>query len=245
MNRTVPLLAALAAVLVAIDARAQSARWTDHGYIDVSGWYQPGAMRAEDVVHPIDFVEAATVNTSYKLRSIPGFDAGGGVRVWRNLAVGANVSRFAKSVGGSVSARVPHPFFFDRPRAVSGDASNLKRDETAVHLRALWMIPVTTEWQIAIAGGPSWFNVRQDLVTDVTVTETYPFDTATFAGVTSERRSRSRAGFNVGADVDYMPRPHVGVGVEINFSHARVRLSDTAMVDAGGPHVGGGVRFRF
>jgi hypothetical protein len=242
--RQLTVIAIAAALVSAAGPAAAQTAWTDRGYVNVSGWFQPTASFS-DTVHPIDFVEASVVDTSYKNRSVPGFEAGGGARLWRNLAIGVAVSRFSKQTDGSVSAQVPHPFFFNRLRPVSGDASALTRDETAVHLQALWMVPLRERWQLAIAGGPSWFSVGQDLVSDVTITQTYPFDTATFAGTTSTHRSASRVGFNAGADVTYRLRPHVGLGVGLSFSRATVPLSDTVTVDAGGAHLGGGLRFRF
>ena len=244
MTRSATLLLGLAMALSAATARAQSAAWSDRGYVNVSGWFQPSSSFSESV-QPIEFAEASVIDTSYKTSSIPGFDAGGGVRVWRNLAVGLDVSRFSKNTGGTVSAQVPHPFFFNRPRTVSGEASGLARDETAVHVQALWMLPLRDRWQLALAGGPSWFSVGQDLVSDVTVTQAYPYDTATFAGTTSTHRSHSQIGFNAGADVSYRLRPHVGLGIGVTFSHASVPLDNAVTVDAGGAHVGGGVRFRF
>jgi hypothetical protein len=243
MNRA--MLIVLALMLGAGDARAQSGAWIDRGYVSASGWYQPSAAAFSAVVRPIDFVEPSLVDTSYTIQSEIGVDAGGGVRVWRALAVGASVSRFSKSGRGSVSAQVPHPFFFNRPRPVSGDASGLTRDETALHVQALWMIPLRNRWQLAIAGGPSWISVGQDLVSDVTVTQTYPYDTATFASATAVHRSHAAIGFNAGADLAYGLRPHVGVGIGVNFSRAAIHLDDTTSVDAGGAHVAGGLRFRF
>ena len=226
----------------AVPARAQTA-WTDRGY--VSGWYQPTSRGFSDIVRPIDFAEASVIDTSYKTNAMPGFDAGGGVRVWRNLAVGPDVSRFSKNTGAAVSAQVPHPFFFNRARTVSGDASGLTRDETAVHVQAVWMLPLRDRWQLALAGGPSWFAVGQDLVSDVTVTQTDPYDTATFASATSVHRTHSEIGLNAGADLSYRLRPHVGLGIGVTFSHASVPLDNSVSVDAGGAHVGGDLRFRF
>jgi hypothetical protein len=229
----------------AAPARAQSAAWDDRGYLRLSGWFQPAAGSFSTTTRPIDFAEPSTVDTTYRTRSIPGFEVDAGGRVWRNLAIGVGVSRFSKDTAGSVSAQVPHPFFFNRPRAVSGDASGLTREETALHLQASWMVPLRNRLQLALAGGPSWFDVGQDLVTDVTVTQVYPYDTATFAGTTAVRRSHSGIGFNAAADLAYSVRPHVGVGIGVTFSHARVQLDDATTVDAGGAYVTAGLRFRF
>lgn len=68
-------------------------------------------------------------------------------------AVGIDVSWLSKTTAGAVSAQIPHPFFFNRSRTVSGDTPGLTRDETAVHLQALWMIPMRRRWQLALAGG--------------------------------------------------------------------------------------------
>src|SRR6185295_549784 len=179
-------------------AHAQSAAWTDRAYVNASGWYQAAPTTFTQVVNPIDFVERSVIDTSYRIRAAAGFDVGGGVRVWRNLGVGLAVSRFTRAGGGSVTAQVPHPFFFNRLRPVSGEASGLEREETGVHAQVLWVIPISGRWQVGLSGGPSWFKVGQDLVQSVSVTQSYPYDTATFAGFTAARRTGSRVGFNAG-----------------------------------------------
>jgi hypothetical protein len=243
MTRAVPGIVVAVLLAGAAPARAQL-QWGDRGYAMVSGTFQPSSSFAE-TVRPIDFAEASLVDTGYKTGLTAGFDAGGGVRVWRNLAIGVDVSRFSKTVDASVSAQVPHPFFFNRARAVSGDASGVKRDEIAAHVQALWMMPLRNRLQVSIAAGPSWFNVGQDLVGDVTVTETYPFDTAAFAAATVVHRSRTRLGFNTAADLTYGLRPHLGVGIGVTFARASIPLDDTLTVTAGGAHVAAGLRFRF
>jgi hypothetical protein len=202
----------------------------------------------DNTVHPVDFGEAATVTSTYRIKATPGFNAGGGVRLWRNLGFGVGVSRFARTSGTAVDAQIPHPFYFGRPRPVSGDASGLKREEIAVDLQAVWMFPVSPRWQVAVSGGPSWFSIRQDLVDDVTVTQSYPYDTAAFSGIASHRAKASRVGFNVGTDITYVLARHVGVGVDVRLARARVRLpasAGTVAVDAGGGRLAGGIRFRF
>jgi len=245
MTRTTQIALLVAAAIVSSPrpAATQTA-WTDRGYININGFYQPSSSFSA-TVKPIDFAEASVIDTDYKTGSVPGFDAGGGVRVWRSLAVGVDVSYVSKGDSGAIDAQIPHPFFFNRSRTVSGDAAGLAHQETAVHVQALWMVPLHNRWQLAIAGGPSWFSVAQDLVSDVTVTQTYPYDTATFASATTTHRSGSRIGFNAGADVTYRLQRHVGLGFGVTYSRASVPLDDTLTVEAGGARVGGGLRFRF
>jgi hypothetical protein len=242
--RSTAVMLGIAIIFSSTRAYAQSAQWTDRGYVNVGGWFQPSSSFS-NTVRPLDFVEPSEIDTTYKTGPVPGFEAEAGARLWRNLAVGIGVSWFSKEAGAAVSAQVPHPFFFNKARAVAGDAASLTRDETAVHIEVLWMVPLTRRWQLALSGGPSWFSVGQDLVSDVTVTQTYPFDAATFASATTVHRSASKAGFNAGADVCYLLRPHIGLGFGVMFAHASVPLDDTLTVDAGGAHVGGGLRFRF
>lgn len=233
---------------VAASADAQTA-WTDRAYINAGATYRATSTTFSDIVHPTDFLEAADVTTVYPVKAAPGFDVGGGVRIWRNLAIGVAVARTSKAGTGSVSAQIPHPLYFNQPRSVSGDAPALAREETGIHLQALWMVPMGPRWQLSLFGGPSFYNVTQDLVSDVTFTQAYPFDTAAYTGAVTHSSTRSAAGFNAGADVTRMLAAHVGLGASVSFSQARVSLpstgSDIVKVDAGGAHVGGGIRFRF
>jgi len=226
-------------------AYVQPPTWHDRGYFNVSGWLQTLGPSFDVVERPIDFAEPAVVDTTYAAGAGAGFDVAGGVRVWRSLAVGIDVTRFSNDDSGTVSAQVPHPFYFNRLRPVAGSASGLTRAETGVHVQLTWLKPIRSRWQLAIAGGPSWFLVNRDLVRDVAVTETFPFDTAQFAGVLVSRESGRHVGANGGADLTYLLRRRVGVGFGINVAHANVPLADGASVSAGGVRMGGGMRFRF
>ena len=93
-------------------------------------------------------------------------------------------------------------------------------------------------------GGPSFFTVKQSVVTAVQRTEAYPYDEATFSGATVETEEESTNGFNVGADVAYYFTKNIGVGGIVRFSSATAAFS-LGDVDAGGALVGGGVRLRF
>ena len=97
-------------------------------------------------------------------------------------------------------------------------------------------------------GGPSFFSVKQDIVNDFEISETYPYDTATFTRAIAASQSESAVGVNVGGDVAYFFTPNVGVGGTAQSSGATVEMtvpSGTADVKAGGLQVGGGLRLRF
>jgi len=200
-------------------------------------------------IQPVDFAERATVDTRYSTKVLPGFSIGGGQTVWRQLAVGADLERVWKTGSGDVSAQVPHPFFFNRLRAVSGEAASLQRSETALNFRASWSMPVAARLNLAVGGGPSWVWLQQELVRDVTVAQTYPYDSATFGGVVTQRDTRGGLGFNVGAALDYRFAQRLSAQLTTRYSHARVRFdsADTGNIDvtAGGVRIGAGLRIPF
>ena len=236
----------LAFVLIAATAQAQSAAWMDRGYLSAGVDVRFAGGSVADVQHPIDFAEAAVVNTTYQMKAAPGLEVGGGVRVWRNVGIGVDVSYVTKAANGSIDAQVPHPLAFGKPRAVSGVAE-LARNETVVNVQVLWMVPLPIDrhWQVAIEGGPSWVSVNQDVVEDVTITQAYPYDTAAYTGVVTQRSSQSGIGFNAGIDGTYLYTRHVGVGASAVFTRAHVPIGASASSDAGGLHLAAGLRLRF
>jgi len=222
---------------------------TERGYVDVNLGLQATSTAFDIPNHPLTFVEPATVQTTYSVKGAREFDVGGGVRITHSLAVGGSFSRFEKGDNVTVDAQVPHPFFFDRARKVTGTAENLSRLETGFHGKVVFIAPVGAGWEVLLSGGPSFFRVEQDLVEDVKIKETYPYDTATFDSAVAKRHSSSGLGFNVGADVTRMLTPHMGVGAGVVLSRATLHFdtfSDpTRDFDVGGTRVGGGLRFRF
>jgi hypothetical protein len=159
------------------------------------------------------------------------------------------VSYFTRDDIASTTSSVPHPFFFDTPREVVGDATGVKRTETAAHVQAQYLINTGGRLRIVLSAGPSFFNVEQDLVSEIIVNETYPFDTAAFGSAVKAAAKGSAVAFNAGADVMWMFGRTVGAGGLIRFSKATVDLdapnNRTLSVDAGGFFAGGGIRFVF
>ena len=176
------------------------------------------------------------------------FDGGVGVRLWRGLGAGVAVSRFVRDGTASTTTRLPHPFFFNQPREITGDA-DITREETGIHVQALYALPLSGSLQVVLSGGPSFLDVNQTLVERVNYTEEYPYDTATFTGVDTERANASAIGFNVGADVKWMFTRNVGVGGMVRFTKATVDLDapngGALSIDAGGAQAGAGIRFAF
>lgn len=227
---------------------AASAAAQSRAMVTINGAYQATPVDFTDNVAFTKFVEDGDLDASYTRQTGPVIDGGVAVHVWRNLGIGVAVSAYSKAGAASVDARIPHPFFFNRDRSVSGAAAGLTSKETAVHLQAVVTIPVSPAIDVSVFGGPTWFNVTQDLVTDVSFTQTYPFNSATFSGATTAQQSGSAIGFNAGIDAAFYFSTHVGVGVMARFSQAAIdlpRAGGLVSVDAGGLQTGGGLRIRF
>jgi hypothetical protein len=118
-----------------------------------------------------------------------------------------------------------------------------------VHIQAQYSLPLRGRLQVMLMGGPSILQVNQDVVRDVNFREEYPFDTATFLDVDTQRAKGSAVGFHVGADVRWMFTQQVGAGVLLRFTRASVELdapgNRSIEVDAGGAHVAAGLRIVF
>src|SRR4030095_12066170 len=104
---------------------------------------------------------------------------------WKRLGIGVGISQFSVATPASLAGTVPHPFFFCRLRPVSGEASGLKREERAIHVQVRGVLPVGARLQVMVFGGPSFFQVKQGVVTDFTYTDSYPYDDATFRSATT------------------------------------------------------------
>ena len=200
-------------------------------------------------------VEQGTLTADYEGGQLPGVDASVGMRVWKNLAIGGGVTAFrsgsfsGKGITARVSARIPHPIHYDRLRDVSGRGEGLVQTEIGLHLQAMWITSIRERLLVTVFAGPTAFSVERDIVIGVEAQETYPYDSAGFKGVSSQRVSDSAVGFNVGLDLGFYFSQHIGVGGLLRFSRGTVYLDvpegEALSVETGGVQSTGGLRIRF
>jgi hypothetical protein len=205
-------------IIVALAAPASAQYRTRHdGYITVNAVSQPGGTALSDHFEFERNVETATADVHYPSRAGAGIDAGGGIRLWKQLGVGFTVSYLSSTGPASVDASIPHPFLFDRPRLINGSADSIARTETGAHAQLLYIVPARGKLRFVLSGGPSWLRLEQEFVTDVHYSETYPYDTATFTRATAASAKGSAIGFNAGVDVRWMFSRQLAVGGGIRF----------------------------
>ena len=209
-------------------------------------------LSESDVTDTISFsesLETASVTSRHAIAAGPGFDVNAGVTIVKNFGVFVGVSRFSKDGTGTIDGQIPHPFFFAQRRTLSGETP-LTRDEFAVHVDAMILLPLKLrKFEVAVFAGPSFFSVGEDFVDEGVYADDYPYDSVTFSSAKLTRASKSAVGFNAGADVTYKLTRSLGVGGLIRASTAGVDLPNRdaklVNVSAGGLQVGVGVRLRF
>ena len=228
----------------------QRRRHDSSGWLSINGLYQVTSHRFRDSVTFRQNVEGGTTVTDYVIGRAPAFDMSGGFRLSRRFGVGIGATYMTQSgVSTDTTTNVPHPFYFERPRSVSGPAST-DRSELGFHFQAVGVVPIGTRTTIKVFGGPSVFRVNQGLVTGVTTTEgAYPYRSIGFERAMVAHPNVSAWGINLGVDVSVFFTDRVGVGGLVRFARATADMSsvdgDEIRIEPGGLQVGGGVRFRF
>jgi len=244
----------LAAIGVAAAVSAAQVAWAQaptapRAFVAVNSDYQLAANDFADGAVKRANAEDGRFDTTYTVAAGRSFSISGGARLWRQLAVGVGLSRFAVSTPVSLNGTVPHPFFFSRPRPVSGTAPGLTREERTLHLQVGGVFALGPRIQLMAFAGPSFFHITQGVVTDFTYTESYPYDDARFAAATTTTASASTTGFNAGGDVAFFFTRQLGVGAMVQLSGTTIDLpaagGGSRRVKVGGGHAGGGLRLRF
>jgi len=192
--------------------------------------------------------ETEAITVDHDVKTALGYNVGAAVRIVAQLWAGVQYAVADMKPGASITAVVPHPLLFNAPRTVEGSINDVAQHQQNVHVDLMYALPVGGVG-IKVMGGPTFFNLKQDFVSGVTVNETYPFDTATFASATTKPSSKTAVGFNAGVDISAPVSSRVGVGALIRYSRGDVKFDDAGIgrqtVKAGGVEATAGVRLRF
>ena len=253
MRKSVLLIAVAAVVSLAArpsTALAQQGPLGGKVFVSVNFGIQVGDNSLERTSTFDLYDETATVDISQTINNGAFFDFSGAYKFRDNLGFGMAYDFVSNSGDGTVSGSLPHPEVFDQPRTFTASADDLAHSENAFHFMAVWFVPFTDKVDFTISGGPSVFNVKQELIRGVTFSEIPPnFTSVTIDSVEVVELRDSAWGFNIGADMTYALTPSIGVGALIRYSHGTVEFNvsdtQTADVTAGGFQIGGGVRFKF
>ena len=237
------------AVSLAAHRAAAQTSSGDRVRISVNGGLQQPSTTFAATAHPPVYEGTATLTTSYTVSTGAFFDGGVFLHLSGAFGVDIGLSAFTKSQVAPIAGSIPHPLLGNPPRPIAGTSGPLDRSEIAGRIDAAYVL--SAGWiDVAVSAGPSFFTVDQDLVTNVNFTESPSFDRVTFTGATVNSAGATKLGFNAGLDVGVKLSKNIGVGAMVRYSHASMvfPLANSAAgvnSDAGGTHVGGGVRLYF
>lgn len=237
-------------------AAQESRTWPERVFITIDVPFQPLSNDFSESLSFADTVrktENVTFVTDYASTRGALFDVGAGVRLANNLGLGITASLFRRSSSGSFNLMVPNPLVANKPLDLAGSISGLDRHELGIHFQALYALALGNRARVMLAGGPSIFNTKQDLV------RTLEFDI--LPGFTSLKLDQALltevmqtvVGFNVSADITWPLSSHLGVGTVTRYSRAKVTMDPGAEsgvsraieMHAGGLQIGGGIRLLF
>ena len=224
--------------------------WPERVHVSVNGAFQATTNDFSDRFEFERNLETGSTDVDYPVQGGFVFDAGGGLPLLEEPCGGRRRSRISRET----TARARRRAFRIRSSSISraqvtGDATGVNADRNG-RARA-GDVPRQSRGHAAAAslsGGPSFFDVEQDLVTEV-------IDDRNLSRTTrphSRRRRRaqrkgSAAAFNVGADVMWMfgktvRRRRAGPLLAGHRSISTRRAIGPITVDAGGVYAGGGLR---
>jgi hypothetical protein len=239
----------VAVVLAAPISAAAQASDGERWYVTLDGAYRVDAQKFQDDATFQVSAEEGRFDSRYTVKSGPMIDASGSILINRTFAIGMGVSHYSRSTPVRLVASVPHPLYFGRPRSVSGDVAGLTRKELGVHVQARGMFPIGSRFTVTLFGGPSYFDVSQDVVTDVVYADSYPYDEAIFQSAGTASGSKAALGFNGGGDIAVFFTPRAGIGFSVQFAGANLELpaagGGSTRIKAGGVSTGAGLRLRY
>lgn len=217
----------------------------------VNGAAQGGSRSMTDSLGFRAYGEEAQVQSMHVVRGAGMVDAGGSLRLWRGLSIGASYAQLATSDATTLTGAVPHPLRHGTFRELPLHELSFPHRQRVTHVYFGWQLPVLDRLDVSLFAGPSLYSVTQGVVTNVTVREAGgpPFESVRVDLVQAGEHRRNAVGGHVGLDVTYMPTRHVGVGILMRYATATIDLpaarTGRLFLPAGGAEVGAGFRFRF
>jgi opacity protein-like surface antigen len=251
-SKSLVAFAVLAGLVPAAPAAAQvsttpaAAPWRARVY--VNGLFAPSSVDFSETRTFTEFAEQGRFDAQYAVDKGPGFEAGVQYNFTRQFGAAASFALASRDATGSFDADLPHPLYFDRSRALSGELTGLSYKETALHLSLVYNAS-SGSLDFFLFGGGSLIKVETDLLQEVRYSQSYPYDEVTLTGTPTLSVSDRPFGFHIGAALDYRLGKSFGLGAQARFSRATAKLApeggSTIQIDAGGFDVAAGVRVYF
>ena len=165
--------------------------------------------------------EQADFGAHYHVPRDVSFDFGGGFMLTPILGVGVNVGGSAHEALADLTARLPHPYFLDAFAIANGQTDiPMQRIERSLHMQVMLVALRTQHFRLRAFGGPSYFRIEQDSVTDIVYHQFYFLHSPINAAELTEYRARAGRRLGVG-----LPRRGGRLGV-LHPHHRRRRVRE-------------------
>jgi hypothetical protein len=234
-------------VLTLVSAGRADAQW--NGFVHINGSVQTDDRTVMHSLTERVYGETATYEATMTSPGGTVVDAWAGVRVWGDVGVALGATVLNARGATSISGSVPSPLFRNRHRAASIERQGLNHQQVGVHLPLVYVLPVSERIHVAVSAGPSWFRLRHDELTAVTLGgEVAPYTAVGLAGFAMAEDEGTGFGYNAGLDVTYLQIRNFGVGLFLRYTGGSVQMDfpdGARSVKVGGAQGGAGLRFRF
>ena len=246
-------LASIVALAIAVSSSAQDTPGSGKERerrirVLVNALYNPTDIGFTDTSTVPSFLEEARSTRTYDGGKGIVFEAGAIVGLWQGLGVMGSVELYQSDFDGVYQESLPHPLYFDQPRTIEGEVTGLEYGEKAIHLDAVYTREFP-KFTVDVFAGPSFFLTDTEVLDTVSTTSEYPFDEVTVTSTTNRTLDDNPIGFNAGGALTWRLTEVVGVAFQARYSHATIGVAreggDPIELDAGGFHVGGGIRLSF
>ena len=250
LHRRIVSLVGLFIGLYASPICAQSANVWDRVSIHMNGGVQTGSDTVQRTFSFRAYGEDATFREDHETRSGSIFDFGAAAQGWKQLHIGASYSQMTEDDSTTLSGIVPHPLSLNVSRTIEQQLLSLQHEQRAVHLHAAWVVPINDRLDVAIAGGPSVFNLTQGTIAGLAVSEVSgaPWTAVRIDGVTEGSFKKNGFGLHVAVDVTYMIADQLGLGGLFRYAQGGIEVPSSGRsrtLTVGGVQIGGGLRVRF
>jgi len=191
------------------------------------------------------FRETASLDVNYRESSRSGYEFGALVRILGPVGIVASAELFDSAPSASYRNRLPHPFFYDRLRELSGEQADLSWSERALHVDPVVSFDFGPRLSVDAFSGVSMFFTETELLDEILYEEVFPYDSVVSKGTTFHRMEARPLGYNLGVSTTLRLLGVLGMNFGLRYSRAEVRLDlaegRKVQFNAGGLRFGAGL----
>jgi hypothetical protein len=191
------------------------------------------------------FNETATLDVNYRGRRRSGYELGALVRVHGPVGIVASAELLDSAPSATYRDRLPHPFFYDQHRELSGERPDLSWSERAIHVDPVLSLDFGPRLSVDAFSGVSLFFTETEVLDEVLYEEVFPYDSLVSKGTRFRRMKARPLGYNVGVRATLRLLGVLGMNFGLRYSRAKVRLDlaegRESHFDTGGLRFGAGL----